>query len=56
MFAEFDLVMPGGLDEALDILAEAGGDGGAEVLPLAGGTNLVVDLCYAVADPRIRYG
>jgi CO/xanthine dehydrogenase FAD-binding subunit len=44
MFAEFDLVMPGDLDEALDILAEAGGDDGAEVLPLAGGTNLVVDL------------
>jgi len=44
MFAEFDLVMPGDLDEALDILAEASGDGGSEVLPLAGGTNLVVDL------------
>jgi carbon-monoxide dehydrogenase medium subunit len=44
MFAEFDLVMPGDLDEALDILAEAGGEGDAEVLPLAGGTNLVVDL------------
>ncbi|MDH3911219.1 MAG: xanthine dehydrogenase family protein subunit M [Rhodospirillales bacterium] len=44
MFAEFDLVMPGDLDEALDILAEAGGDGDAGILPLAGGTNLVVDL------------
>ncbi len=46
MFAEFDLVMPGDLDEALDILAEASGDGDGDagILPLAGGTNLVVDL------------
>ena len=43
MLAEFDLVMPGDLAEALDILAgEGGGDAGT--LPLAGGTNLVVDL------------
>jgi len=43
MLAEFDLVMPGDLAQALDILAgEGGGDAGT--LPLAGGTNLVVDL------------
>jgi CO/xanthine dehydrogenase FAD-binding subunit len=58
MFAEFDLVMPGDLDEALDILAEAGGDGGAAVLPLAGGTNLVVDLRARVvrADTLVGIG
>ena len=43
MLAEFDLVMPGDLAEALDILAADGG-GDAGTLPLAGGTNLVVDL------------
>lgn len=43
MLAEFDLVMPGDLAEALDILAgEGAGDPGT--LPLAGGTNLIVDL------------
>jgi carbon-monoxide dehydrogenase medium subunit len=58
MFAEFDLVMPGDLDEALDILAEAGGDDAATVLPLAGGTNLVVDLRARVvrADALVGLG
>ena len=41
MLAQFDLVMPGSLDEALDILSNGGG---GAVMPLAGGTNLVVDL------------
>lgn len=41
MLAEFDVVMPSSLDEALDLLAN-GGRGSA--VPLAGGTNLVVDL------------
>ena len=40
MLSEFDLELPGSLEEALDALAE-GGDG---VAPLAGGTNLLVDL------------
>ena len=41
MLAQFDLVMPGSLDEALDILSSGGDDA---VVPLAGGTNMVVDL------------
>ncbi len=41
MYAEFDLETPERLEDALALLAN--GDGGA-VLPLAGGTNLVVDL------------
>jgi carbon-monoxide dehydrogenase medium subunit len=46
MHADFDLVMPETLDEALHLLAE--GNGAAEstdgALPLAGGTNMIVDL------------
>jgi len=41
MYAEFDLETPERLEDALAVLAN--GDGAA-VLPLAGGTNLVVDL------------
>lgn len=41
MYAEFDLETPERLEEAVALLAN--GDG-ASVLPLAGGTNLVVDL------------
>ena len=41
MYAEFDLETPERLEEAVALLAN--GDGAA-VLPLAGGTNLVVDL------------
>ncbi len=42
MHAEFDLEMPGSLDEALDILAANGSTNG--VMALAGGTNLIVDI------------
>ena len=41
MLSEFELEIPGNLDEALDILAT--GDG-ASVMPLAGGTNVLVDI------------
>lgn len=41
MYAEFDLVIPSRLEDALESLA---GDGGGSALPLAGGTNLIVDL------------
>jgi xanthine dehydrogenase FAD-binding subunit len=40
MYAEFDLHLPQDLDGALAVLAE--GDGA--VMPLAGGTNMIVDL------------
>jgi carbon-monoxide dehydrogenase medium subunit len=40
MLPEFDLFMPKTLPEALEILAERGSD----VAPLAGGTNVIVDL------------
>ena len=41
MYAEFDLDMPDTLVGALDALA---GAGGREISPLAGGTNLIVDI------------
>ncbi len=41
MFAEFDLVTPDRLEEALHLLANGNG---AETLPIAGGTNLIVDI------------
>jgi carbon-monoxide dehydrogenase medium subunit len=46
MYAEFDLVMPTDLNAALGILAEdsAPGNGAAGTMPLAGGTNMIVDL------------
>lgn len=40
MLPEFDLLMPQTLPEALDLLAE----GAPDVTPLAGGTNLIVDM------------
>ena len=40
MLPEFDLLMPKTLSEALDMLAE----GAPDAMPLAGGTNLIVDL------------
>ena len=40
MLPEFDLLMPKTLSEALDMLAESAPD----AMPLAGGTNLVVDM------------
>ncbi len=42
MYAEFDLHVPEDLDGALAMLAESDGQGG--ILPLAGGTNMIVDL------------
>lgn len=41
MYAEFDLDMPETLADALEALA---GAGGREISPLAGGTNLIVDI------------
>jgi len=40
MLGEFDLLMPQTLSEALEMLAE----GAADVMPLAGGTNLISDV------------
>ena len=42
MYAPFELDMPGDLAEALDALAGDGGD--STVVPIAGGTNLIVDM------------
>jgi len=42
MFAEFDLHVPEDVDAALAVLAE--NDGTGAVMPLAGGTNMIVDL------------
>ncbi|MBE9554437.1 MAG: FAD binding domain-containing protein, partial [Proteobacteria bacterium] len=39
MYAQFDLDIPDSLDSALEALA-----GGREIAPLAGGTNLIVDI------------
>jgi CO/xanthine dehydrogenase FAD-binding subunit len=44
MYADFDLVIPETLDEALEALAEENGDGPGGTQPLAGGTNMIVDL------------
>jgi carbon-monoxide dehydrogenase medium subunit len=46
MYAEFDLALPPDLAAALDELAaaDAPGNGSGGTLPLAGGTNMVVDL------------
>lgn len=41
MYAEFDLDIPETLNEALDILA---GANGRKTMPIAGGTNLIVDI------------
>lgn len=51
MLAEFDLVVPGDLDQALAVLA-----GGEGVMALAGGTNLVVDLRAGRLAPRKLVG
>lgn len=42
MYAEFDLHVPEDLDEALRLLGEHNGAGA--IMPLAGGTNMIVDL------------
>ncbi|HKO10248.1 MAG TPA: FAD binding domain-containing protein, partial [Alphaproteobacteria bacterium] len=41
MFAKFDLDRPKRLEEAVALLANGNG---AAILPLAGGTNLIVDI------------
>ncbi len=52
MYADFDLVIPETLDEALEALAEANGAGDTQ--PLAGGTNMIVDLrARRVAPSRL---
>lgn len=48
MLPEFDLLMPQTVSEALEMLAEAAPD----VLPLAGGTNLIVDMRAGRQRPR----
>ena len=49
MYAEFDLHVPEDLDGALAMLAEGDGQGG--ILPLAGGTNMIVDLRARTVAP-----
>ena len=49
MYAEFDLHVPEDLDGALAMLAESDGQGG--ILPLAGGTNMIVDLRARTVAP-----
>jgi CO/xanthine dehydrogenase FAD-binding subunit len=49
MLPEFDLLMPQTLPEALDALASAAPD----VLPLVGGTNLLVDMRGGRVSPRV---
>jgi len=48
MLPEFDLLMPHTLPEALDLLAQ----GGPDVVPLAGGTALLVDMRGGHLRPR----
>ena len=53
MLADFDLDLPGSLDEALGALAAAGANAGpAAAVPLAGGTNLLVDIRGRRENPR----
>lgn len=49
MLPEFDLLMPQSLPEALEMLAE----GAPDVAPVAGGTNLIVDMRDGRQRPRI---
>ena len=49
MYAEFDLHVPEDLEGALALLAESDGQGG--ILPLAGGTNMIVDLRARTVAP-----
>ncbi|MCH7796524.1 MAG: FAD binding domain-containing protein [Proteobacteria bacterium] len=55
MYADFDLVIPETLDEALEALAvEGAGGGNGGTQPLAGGTNMIVDLrARRVAPSRL---
>jgi carbon-monoxide dehydrogenase medium subunit len=49
MYAEFDLHVPEDLDGALAVLAESDGQGA--IMPLAGGTNMIVDLRARTVAP-----
>jgi CO/xanthine dehydrogenase FAD-binding subunit len=49
MYAEFDLHVPEDLEGALALLGESDGQG--EILPLAGGTNMIVDLRARTVAP-----
>ncbi len=49
MLHEFDLVRPRSLNEALQVLAV----GSPDVLPIAGGTNLTVDMRSGRYEPRV---
>ena len=49
MYAEFDLHVPEDLDGALAVLGES--DGRGAIMPLAGGTNLIVDLRARTVAP-----
>ena len=49
MYANFELDLAADLDEALAVLADADG---ADVAPLAGGTNLIVDLRAGRCRPK----
>lgn len=49
MLPEFDLVRPGSLNEALQVIAV----GSPDVLPIAGGTNLTVDMRSGRHEPRV---
>ena len=51
MYAEFDLHVPQDLDAALALLA--GGDGDDGIMPLAGGTNMLVDLRARTVTPAV---
>lgn len=54
MYSEFDLHLPKDLGAALAILADAGDE--ARMLPLAGGTNLIVDLRARTVSPAALVG
>jgi len=57
MYAKFDLDIPGNLDRALEGLVEAGaGPGGRNIVPLAGGTNLIVDIRAGREQPERLVG
>lgn len=50
MYAEFDLHVPADMDAALAALAENGARG--PIMPIAGGTNMIVDLRARSVSPR----
>lgn len=56
MLADFDLAMPETLDQALAVLSAERALGRDGLMPLAGGTNLVVDLRAGHLEPRRLVG